>query len=285
MKKIPVLDSSPTQIVEALRQQVRRIEGQRRLEDDLGTLSSGAPPLDRLLPGGGFVRGQLIEWLGAEQADSAGLAENAGQAMGAGLAIRAGQAEGAGPSGAGTLALLTAREASLEGGAVVVMDRQRWFYPPAAAALGIDLESVIVIRAASEKDQLWALDQALRCPGVAAVWAPLQRLDWRSFRRLQLAAESSGCLGLLLRSAKVRGQPSWSHLQLLVEPRPSPGPRRLRVEIVRGQAATMGPRAVELEIDDVTSRVREVSKSDETHSLPLAAGLARSAPHRRSAGA
>jgi protein ImuA len=254
MKNIPLLDSpSPARIVDSLREQVRRIEGQRRVEDDLAVFSSGAPPLDRLLPEGGLLRGQLIEWLGAGQA-----------------------------SGAGTLALLAAREASLEGGAVVVMDRRRWFYPPAAAALGIDLESVIVIRAASDKDQLWALDQALRCPGVATVWAPLERLDWRSFRRLQLAAEESGCLGLLLRPAKVRGQPSWSHLQLLVEPRPSTGQRRLRVEVVRGQTAG---RAVELEIDDVTSRVREVSKGDETHSLPLAAGLARSAPRRRSAGA
>lgn len=254
MKKIPVLDCSPAQIVETLRQQVRRVEGERRRQDDPTVLSSGAPPLDRLLPEGGFLRGQLIEWLGSCEA-----------------------------SGAGTLALLAAREAALEGGAVVVLDRGRWFYPPAAAALGIDLESVIVIRAAAEKDQLWALDQALRCGGVAAVWAPLERLDWRSFRRMQLAAESGGSLGLLLRPARLRGQPSWSHVQLQVEPRPSPGGRRLRVEITRGRP--QGPAAVELEIDEVTSRVREASKGDETHSLHLAAGLARPAARRRSARA
>jgi hypothetical protein len=262
-------------LVQALREQVRRIEGSRRPEEDAAAFSSGAPPLDRLLPERGFVRGSLIEWLAEEEG-----------------------------GGAGTLALMAAREAALEGGAVVVMDRGRKshdfrygaFYPPAAAALGIDLESVIVIRAQNERDELWALDQALACRGVAAVWAPLERLDWRSFRRLQLAAESGGSLGLLLRPARVRGQPSWSHLQLLVS-RPPPDARRpgkadlladlrgrrLQVEITRGR--TTGRSKVELEIDEVTSRVSEVSAGDETHPLHLASRLADPAPRRRPARA
>jgi protein ImuA len=277
-------------MVEELREQVRRIEGARRrseAEDGEAVVSSGAPPLDRLLPEGGLLRGSLVEWL----------------------------VEGEG-RGAGMLALIAAREAALEGGAVVVMDRGKSFYPPAAAALGIDLEKLIVVRAGHEKDELWALEQSLACRGVAAVWAPLARLDWRSFRRLQLAAESSGALGLLLRPNQVRGQPSWAHLQLCVgQPLPvessrggdrtsnverrtsnlerndegrtkeedgGPRGRRLRVEITRGR--TTGPVAVELEIDEVTSRVRELSR-DETPALPLASRLADPAPRRRPARA
>jgi protein ImuA len=183
---------SAEETVRALRERLRRLEVEsayRQLEDS-APLSTGCPALDRLLPDGGWRRGTLVEWL----------------------------ADGRG-SAAGTLAMITAREVAREGGAVVVMDNRGDFYPPAVSLLGIDLDSLIVIRAGTEKDRLWALDQALRCEGVAAVWAPQDKLDSHNFRRLQLAAENSGALGLLLRDKRVRGLPAWSHVQLLVEPR------------------------------------------------------------------
>jgi protein ImuA len=283
MTPIPVLDSSPEEIVQALRQQVRRLEGARQTADS-ATTSSGCEALDRLLPEGGFPRGTLVEWISAASSGC----------------------------GTGTLAMIAAREAAAEGGAVVVMDRARQFYPPAAAALGVDLQHVIVIRARSEQDEIWALDQALRCAGVAAVWAPLERIDLRSFRRLQLAAESSGVLGLLLRPARVLGQPSWSHVQLLVTPKGSgvqnsilpdkqpligvnplpaklnsvrltPATWRWRVEVVRCRNAAGG--AVEVDMDEVTGAVREVSDRHATHPLHLAAQLAHPTPRRRSARA
>ena len=261
-----------TEIVRALRQQLRGIETAEPAAST-APISSGCTTLDRLLPGGGFVPGQLIEWLAA----------------------------GSG-SGAGTLAMIVARQACGHGrGALVVADRARQFYPPAAVAWGIDWQQLIVVRARSEKDELWALDQALRCPGVAAVWASLERLTERAFRRMQLAAESGQGLGLLLRPARVRGKPSWSDAQLLVQPRPSPPPpsghpatvrvRRLYVEMVRcpGAAATG---AVELEIDEKTGTIREIdtmghaeTTNHETHSMYLATQLAHPASDRRSARA
>ena len=48
-------------------------------------------------------------------------------------------------NGAATLGLLSAREACREGGVLVVVDRSQTFYPPAAAAWGIDLERLIVV--------------------------------------------------------------------------------------------------------------------------------------------
>jgi protein ImuA len=135
---------------------------------------------------------------------------------------------------------------------------------------------MLVIRSVREEDELWALDQALRCRGVGAVYAPLTRLDVHDFRRLQLAAECGGTLGLFLRPATVRGDPSWADLQLAVCPRGSPAGRKLCVEIIRCRGGTAG-RSLELEITN-SGMVQTVSMSHasrETHSLSPVAELAR----------
>ena len=155
--------------------------------------STGCPALDRLLPGGGLARGSLVEWL----ADEPG-------------------------SGAAMFATVAAREAQRDGGAVVVIDQDAGFYPPAAAAWGLDLASTIVVHPSSDADQRWAIDQALRCPHAAAVLAWPRRLDGRTFRRLQLAAEASGAVGLLVRPAAAQREPSWAQVRWAVAPRPTP---------------------------------------------------------------
>lgn len=220
---------STVEIVQILSEQVRRLEESRRPAG--AWVSSGWGALDRLLPARAFARGTVVEWL----------------------------ARGRG-SGAVTLALTAAREACREGGALVVIDRERSFYPPAAARLGIDLANLIVVRP-RETDHAWALDQVLRSPAVAAVLCWPGRWDDHTFRRLQLAAETSGSLGLLLREISVRAEPSWADLRLLVEPlqkKSLPGKslsglsgsgtgRRLRVELLRSRGGMSGG-IVELEI-------------------------------------
>jgi hypothetical protein len=187
--KISLCDGSSRQIAAALQEEIRRLEGVKPATRDTAPLTAGCAAIDRILPEGGLCRGWLTEWLGVEG------------------------------GGAGTLALIAAREACHDGGALVVMDRWRRFYPPAAAGLGIDLETTILLRPQNAKDELWALDQVLRCGGVAAVWAPLENVDDHAFRRLQLAAEAGGVLGLLVRPANLRGKPSWSDVQLWIEPK------------------------------------------------------------------
>jgi protein ImuA len=191
----------PEALVATLRRQVARLEGSRPPEDDR-PLSTGSEALDRLLPAGGLRRGTLVEYL----------------SPGSGC-------------GAGTLALAAAREACEGGRALIVVGTLRvpsfrnapaTFYSPAAAAWGIDLSRLLILRPANEADALWALDQALRCPGVGAVWATCDRLDVRDFRRLQLAAETGGTLGLLLRPDRLRGQPTWADVQWRVSPLPLP---------------------------------------------------------------
>jgi len=241
----PARGQLTSETIEALRSQIARIETARRPRHD-ASISSGCGPLDRLLPGRGFRRAMLVEWLSA----------------------------GSG-TGAETMALLTAREACRDGGALVVLDRRWELYPPAAARLGIELENLIVVRAVDKADNDWALDQALRCPAVAAAVAWPERLDGRTFRRWQLAAEEGGGLGLLIREQAARDEPSWADVRLLVEPLPASDPatgRRIRIHLLRARG-TANNQSVDVEIDD------------ETHPLYLATQLVQPTDHRRAAGA
>ena len=238
-----------TRLLQTLRQQLEPPRTAAAVECD--DVSSGCPELDHILPAGCFQRGQLVEWL----EDSPG-------------------------SGASTLALIIARQAARQGGVIAILDREKQFFPPAAAALGINLNNLLLIQAASHQDEFWALDQALRCPAVAAVWASLKHLEPRHFRRLQLAVEQSGSLGLLTRPQQVRGQPSWSQMQLLVQPQPGNGLRRWRIEVIRARGDRAG-RAVELEMDDTTGTLRKSSHEHQTNPLHLATQLATSASDYR----
>ncbi|MFP6750918.1 MAG: hypothetical protein VB855_04540, partial [Pirellulaceae bacterium] len=109
------------------------------------------------------------------------------------------------------------------------------------------------LRSGSAREEFWALDQVLRSPEVAAAWISLGHCDDRQFRRLQLSAEQGGTLGCLVRSARMLGQPSWAHLQLLVKPVPLAGPpplqhsgqqRQLEITVIRCQGAAQGKRAI-----------------------------------------
>jgi protein ImuA len=230
------------------RQTVARLREQLAQWETVG--GSGCTPfacqdrfLDRLLSAGGLQRGTLVEWLSAE-------------------------------AGCGTtmLALAMARDACHEGKAMVVVDRRAEFFPPAAAARGIDLARTILVQPASLADEVWAWDQALRCRGVGAVLGWPERVAGRTFRRWQLSAASGGGLGLLVRSAEWCDAPSWAQTRFLVRPLVTPSGRRLRVKLLRG-AGGAGGQTVDLELDD------------ETGALRLAAELAPAAAHGRAAGA
>ena len=220
---------APGRLVEALRRQIAAVEGARRQmrADADGPVSSGCGALDRLLPGPGFRRGTLAEWIAA---DSAG--------------------------GAATLAFCTARQACDQGGALVVLDSQREFYPPAAVRLGIEPQNLVVVQCCREAEAAWALDQALRSAAVAAVVAWPAALEGHAFRRLQLAAEEGGSLGLLIRPPAARSELSWADVRLWVEPLPAAacGPRRVKIEVLRSRGTAAGG-SVQVEIDDETGIV------------------------------
>jgi hypothetical protein len=245
--------------VATLRQELAAHEGFRPCADR-PPIGTGAAGLDRLLPAGGLRPGSLVEYLAPQ-----------------------------GKQGAATLALVAARTACQDGRLLVVCDRQRRFYPPAAAAWGLDLKNVLLLRPSSEAEELWALDQALRCPGVGAAWIMCGALGARDFRRLQLAAEVGGTLGLFIRPAKLRGRPTWADVQWLVEPRPA-DPRspqrgwRLSVELVRCRGGTGGG-SVQLEFDEEQNIWREANDSHAADFMPALAELAHPAAARRASRA
>lgn len=168
-----------------------------------GFIPTGLERLDAALPGGGVPNGAMTEIY--SEAPGVGALT---------LALRiAASALFAGRSIPNRQSAIDNRQLSAS---IIFLDAWGDFYPPAVEGFGIDPESLVVIRGVSQRDAFWAVDQCLRCSTVAAVIAPLSRLDERESRRLQLAAESSGAVGLLLRSGQPRGR-SFAAVRLLLE--------------------------------------------------------------------
>ena len=177
---------STFQKLEHLSRQIREMETAGRPAQEC--ISSGCRTMDRHLPHGGYARGSMLELL------------------------RSGPG-----SGVSSIALMIARQAIVDGKYLVLIDPQRQFYPPAMKSLGIPLERVIALQPANHADAIWGLAQVLRCSAVGAVIAEVGTLEDRVARKLQLAAEQGGGLGIFLRDARsARSQPSWADVQWLV---------------------------------------------------------------------
>ena len=73
---------------------------------------------------------------------------------------------------------------------------------PGLARLGLQPRCITLFRARRTQDVLWAMEEALKCSGLAAVVAELAPngtgIDLTASRRLVLAAEAGGGIGLLL---------------------------------------------------------------------------------------
>jgi hypothetical protein len=265
---------SPLEMIRRLREQLGRREAMTGAEE-LGVFSSGAAALDRLLPGGGLRYGMLVEWLGG--GGGSGVEEQWSRG-------KEKQKKSYSTSSAVTLSLLAAGEACRQGGVLVVIDRERTFYPPAAAAWGINLARLIIVRPRTARDALWAAVQSLRSPAVAATWTTADRLDPREFRRLQLAAREGHTLGLVVRPACVRGQLSWADVQIAVDGMPSNldgtprasgdgrATRGVNIYITRLRGGRPGGQ-VTLEIDDSTPIVREMKEGRRLSAIGYQPGL------------
>lgn len=72
-------------------------------------------------------------------------------------------------------------------------------FAPALAQAGLDPDRVIYVEAGDELAVLACFEEGLRHGALTAVVAEVARLSMTASRRLQLAAESSGTLGIALR--------------------------------------------------------------------------------------
>jgi hypothetical protein len=152
----------------------------------LPSVATGFSLLDRELPGGGWPRAAISEILSAQQ-------------------------------GIGELSLLIPALARLSQSEcwVMLIDPPHLPYAPALMASGVDLSRLVVVRTRSERDAQWSTEQALRAANCAAVLAWRTEMDERSVRRLQLAAEEGGNLGVLfLPDAKHYSSPAPLRLRL-----------------------------------------------------------------------
>ena len=210
---------------EALRARIRRIE--RSGGGTLRALPLGHAALDDHLPGGGLPLGGLHEVAGA----------------------RAEWDDGA--AAAFCLALL-GRLAGTIGGPLLWVTRQGDLCGAGLAAYGLEPGRIVFARAGGDREALWAMEEGLRCKGLAAVVGEVAELERTAGRRLQLAAEAGGVTAFLLRRrllAPRRAEPpSAATTRWRVAPGPSaaapletlPGAARWRVELLRCRGAAPG---------------------------------------------
>lgn len=69
---------------------------------------------------------------------------------------------------------------------------------PGLAAFGLSPERLILARCDDDRQVLWTMEEALRCPAVGGVLGEVGAINLTAGRRLQLAAEAGGVTGLLI---------------------------------------------------------------------------------------
>lgn len=141
--------------------------------------------------GGGLARGWLSEVV-AHRPGDAGAASGFALALAARFAAADSGPAGSGSAGSGAVVWVVEDGARTETGMP---------YAPGLAAHGIDPARLVVVRAASGAEGLWATEEALKCRAVAAVVLDLWRTklyDLVASRRLVLAAGASGTPGIVV---------------------------------------------------------------------------------------
>src|ERR1019366_7236475 len=161
--------SPPTPIAE-LRRWLERVEGNGYATSE--ALPFAVTEIDQHLPGGGLARGHLHEVI---EGGPAG-----------------GKTPGGGPFCAG------APPAARIPGPVLWCLRGRDLFAPALARIGLHPDRVIYCETWKDRDVLPAMEEGLRCCGIAAVVGEVTRLSLTSSRRLQLCAGETGVTALLL---------------------------------------------------------------------------------------
>ena len=119
-------------------------------------------------------------------------------------------------------------------------------FAPSLTQVGLSAARVIYVECGDDKTVLACFEEGLRHQGLGAVVAEVARLSMTASRRLQLAAETSGAIGIAIRrwrrqtEAADFGQPTaaatrWRVTALPSEPLPVPGVGRARwqLELIR----------------------------------------------------
>jgi len=173
-----------------------------RAQDGAGALPLGIPEIDSHLPWGGLATGAVHEFLSQN-------IRKIDQSTEKQLRYKIHVKHEGGVSGAVTaFAAALAGKAQKARAAPVIwiaprLTARESLYGPGLLEYGLDPAELIVVRIPTGAEftptALWALEEALRAPSVGLVCAEIEDMDLTASRRLQLAAEAGGGLGLLLR--------------------------------------------------------------------------------------
>jgi protein ImuA len=163
-------------------------------------------------------------------------------------------------------ALFAAGVAARTRGQVLWCVTSQDLFAPALAQVGLGPDRVIYVEAGDEKSVLICFEEGLRHGGLGAVVAEVARLSMTASRRLQLAAESSGAIGIAIRrwrrqnEAADFGQPTASVTRWRVSalpsaqlPVPGVGRARWQLELIRCRAGESAD--FEVEACDAKSRL------------------------------
>ena len=167
----------------ALREKVRRLEransAQRR--GRAAAVPVGVPAIDALLPEGGLLTGALHE-IEAGPAPSGRVASHDGAALGFAAHLL-------GRFGPGTI-LWCRRPTGTFDAAPYAPALSAWFDPA----------RLLMVTAKRDEDLFWAMEEGLRCPGIAAVRGEPRSADPTAGRRGSLAAEKTGVPAVVRRA-------------------------------------------------------------------------------------
>ena len=174
------LSTAKRRTADALRRAIRGIE-------EAGShgrpgLPLGVPEIDRVLPGGGLRLGSIHEVGGDEAATGFCAALLARAASG-------GAQRGSSPIHGGAWARRT----------MLWLAQGDDLYAPGLVRYGIGAGQLLVVSGLHRQaDMLWAMEETLRCRAVTGVVAETGGIGLAAGRRLMLAAEGTGVLGLVL---------------------------------------------------------------------------------------
>ncbi|MEQ8333906.1 hypothetical protein [Nisaea sp.] len=208
----------------SLRAQVRAIERGAGTADQVARCPLGLEALDHHL-GGGFALGRVHEITGEARGE---VRDASVFGFTAALLVRLLDTTRGGD------VLWCVRDANMVGGMA---------HGRGLAALGLDMDRVLFVRARDEAVRLWAMEEGLRCTGLAGVVGELGparagEAARVAERRLQLAAEASGVTGFLVRSLPGHGAAGTAESRWSVRAAPSGGDPRpvwsLSLERLRG---------------------------------------------------
>ena len=179
----PAANDTVAPVPASLREKVRRLERAHsaRRSGRAAAVPTGLAAVDALLPEGGLLTGALHE-IEAGAGPSGRVAPHDGAALGF-------TAHLLGRFGPGTILWCRRPTGTFDA-------------PPYAPALAawFDPARLLTVTARRDEDLFWAMEEGLRCPGIAAVVGETRAADPTAGRRLSLAAEKNGVPALLLRA-------------------------------------------------------------------------------------